>query len=43
MPRGVVDIEGLHSPAAEEWCEEATLEAAIAHAPPGQDTTLHGK
>jgi catechol 2,3-dioxygenase len=27
----------------EEWREEATLEAAIANAPPGQDTTLHGK
>jgi catechol 2,3-dioxygenase-like lactoylglutathione lyase family enzyme len=27
----------------EEWREEATLEAAIAHAPPGQDTTLHPK
>jgi catechol 2,3-dioxygenase len=27
----------------EEWREEATLEAAIDNAPPGQDTTLHGK
>lgn len=27
----------------EEWREEATLEDAIANAPPGQDTTLHGK
>jgi catechol 2,3-dioxygenase len=27
----------------EEWREEATLESAIANAPPGQDTTLHGK
>jgi catechol 2,3-dioxygenase len=27
----------------EEWREQATLEAAIEHAPPGQDTTLHGK
>ena len=36
MPRGVVDLEGLKSPAAE------TLQA-IAHAPPGQDTTLHPK
>jgi len=27
----------------EEWREEATLEEAIAHAPPGQDTTLHPK
>jgi catechol 2,3-dioxygenase len=27
----------------EEWREEATLEAAIANPPPGQDTTLHGK
>jgi catechol 2,3-dioxygenase len=27
----------------EEWREEATLEGAIANAPPGQDTTLHGK
>jgi catechol 2,3-dioxygenase len=26
----------------EEWREEATLEEAIAHAPPGQDTTRHG-
>lgn len=29
--------------APEEWREEATLEEAIAHAPPGQDTTLHPK
>jgi len=27
----------------EEWREQATLEAAIANAPPGQDTTLHSK
>ena len=27
----------------EEWHEEATLEGAIANAPPGQDTTRHGK
>jgi catechol 2,3-dioxygenase-like lactoylglutathione lyase family enzyme len=27
----------------EEWREEATLEEAIASAPPGQDTTLHSK
>jgi catechol 2,3-dioxygenase len=27
----------------EEWREEATLEDAIANAPPGQDTTLHGR
>jgi catechol 2,3-dioxygenase len=27
----------------EEWREEATLEGAIANAPPGQDTALHGK
>ncbi|MDH4095222.1 MAG: VOC family protein [Betaproteobacteria bacterium] len=26
-----------------EWCEEATLEDAIANPPPGQDTTLHSK
>jgi catechol 2,3-dioxygenase len=27
----------------EEWREEASLEAAIANPPPGQDTTLHSK
>lgn len=27
----------------EQWREEATLEGAIANAPPGQDMTLHGK
>ena len=27
----------------EEWAEELSLEDAIRHAPPGQDTTLHGK
>jgi catechol 2,3-dioxygenase len=27
----------------EEWREEASLEDAIANAPPGQDTTLHSK
>jgi catechol-2,3-dioxygenase len=27
----------------EQWREEATLEAAIANPPPGQDTTLHPK
>lgn len=27
----------------EEWREEASLEAAIASPPPGQDTTLHSK
>jgi catechol 2,3-dioxygenase len=27
----------------EEWREESTLEGAIANAPPGQDTTLHGR
>jgi catechol 2,3-dioxygenase len=29
--------------APEEWREEASLEAAIANPPPGQDTTLHSK
>lgn len=29
--------------APEEWREQATLEGAIANAPPGQDTTLHAK
>ncbi len=27
----------------EEWREEASLEDAIAHPPPGQDTKLHGR
>ena len=27
----------------EEWAEEHSLEDAIGHAPPGQDTTLHSK
>jgi hypothetical protein len=27
----------------EEWREEASLEAAIANPPPGQDTTRHGE
>jgi catechol 2,3-dioxygenase len=27
----------------EEWAEEQSLENAIGHAPPGQDTTLHSK
>jgi catechol 2,3-dioxygenase len=27
----------------EEWREEHSLDGAIANAPPGQDTTLHGK
>jgi catechol 2,3-dioxygenase len=27
----------------QEWREEATLEAAVANPPPGQDTTLHGR
>ena len=27
----------------EEWAEEHSLEDAIRHAPPGQDTTLHAK
>jgi len=27
----------------EEWAEALSLEEAIRHAPPGQDTTLHGK
>jgi len=29
--------------APEEWREAASLEQAIAHPPPGQDTTLHSK
>jgi catechol 2,3-dioxygenase-like lactoylglutathione lyase family enzyme len=32
-----------HVRAPEEWREEHSLEAAIANAPPGQDTTLHTK
>jgi len=37
----LVGSEGRVRP-PEEWREELTLEGAIANAPPGQDTTLHG-
>jgi catechol 2,3-dioxygenase len=37
-----VGSDGRVRPPA-EWCEEASLEAAVANAPPGQDTTLHDR
>jgi hypothetical protein len=35
--------ELLRARPPEEWRKEATLEGAIADAPPGQGTTLHGR
>jgi catechol 2,3-dioxygenase len=34
---------GGHVRPPEEWAEEMSLEAAVAHAPPGQDTSLQDK